>query len=169
MDVDDEPHEYASAPCLASEMADRPHPFLDDATLATRLNELLEGERAGVRGLMSMKAACTDDPALLALIDQVERDEARFCSMLRRHLLRMGYPASRAIGEFFEKLMRRETLLDRLRLLDRGQSAVVRTLDELLPLVLDRALHQDLVEMRDVHVRNIARCAAWLDGPPPAR
>jgi hypothetical protein len=48
-----------------------------------------------------------------------------------------------------------------LALLDRGQSAVVRMLEDMLPKVADRELADDLREMRDVHVQNIARCAAF--------
>jgi hypothetical protein len=44
--------------------------------------------------------------------------------------------------------------------MDRGQGAVVRALDDALPRVIDAALHADLCEMRETHVRNIARCAA---------
>jgi hypothetical protein len=59
--------------------------------------------------------------------------------------------------------MARETLDDKLRLLDRGQSAVVRILDELLPEIRDAQMRAELVEMRDVHVRNIERCARYFD------
>ena len=51
-------------------------------------------------------------------------------------------------------------LAAQLKLLDRGQSAVVRMIDETMPRIADAALRDDLTEMREVHVRNIARCAA---------
>ena len=158
---EDDFREFASPPCYQHEFEPPVDSGLSMDEVAARLNELLEGERAGTRGLIDMKAERSD--ALGVLLDAVARDEARFCAMLTRHLIRLGYSPSRATGVFYDKLKQRETLTDKLRLLDRGQSAVVRMLDELLPSVADRELHDDLVEMRDVHVHNIAACAAYLN------
>jgi hypothetical protein len=159
-ELDDEPREYASSPCSMHEFDEAGSAGLD--ALAARLNELLEGERAGTLGLIDMKA--DRDDALGELLAAVSRDEARFCAMLTRHLSRLGYAPSRATGVFYEKLCQRETLDAKLRLLDRGQSAVVRVLDEILPTVTDPELRDDLAEMRDTHVVNIDKCAAYLSG-----
>ncbi|MEQ8860888.1 MAG: DUF6306 domain-containing protein [Pseudomonadales bacterium] len=153
----DEPRGYASPVCYAHEF-DVPPLTLDE--VAVRLNDLLEGERAGARGLIDMKAGRDDE--LGRLLDAVARDEARFCAMLSHHLTRLGYAPSHETGEFYDKLARREDLDAKLRLLDRGQSAVVRLLDELMPSVDDSRLLADLREMRDVHVRNLEKCAAYL-------
>jgi hypothetical protein len=83
--------------------------------------------------------------------------------MLARQIERLGGAPSRETGAFYDKLMARETLDDKLRLLDRGQSAVVRILDELLPEIRDAQMRAELVEMREVHVRNIERCARYFD------
>ncbi|MFW6094208.1 MAG: DUF6306 domain-containing protein [Pseudomonadota bacterium] len=128
--------------------------------IAAQLNQLLESERAGARGVIDMKAEARE--GMEAVLDSVARDEARFCSMLRHHLSRLGYEPSGDTGAFYGKLAARPTLDAKLRLLDRGQSAVVRVLDELLPAIDDDALHRDLVEMREVHVRNIETCASYL-------
>jgi nitronate monooxygenase len=160
---DDPPREYASPPCYQHEFDVGPEPLLGADEVARRLNELLEGERAGALGLNDMKAD-EGDPALATLLDAVSRDEARFCAMLGHHLTRLGYTPSRATGVFYEKLSARKTLVDKLQLLDRGQSAVVRLLDELLPSIQEQDLCEDLLEMRDTHVRNIERCAAQLPG-----
>lgn len=149
---------YASPTCYQHELDDVP--VLSAEEIAGRLNELLEGERAGARGLIDMKAASTD-PALADLLDAVARDEARFCAMLGHHLSRLGHTPSRKTGVFYEKLKARETLEAQLKLLDRGQSAVVRMLEEILPSVRDPQLLADLTEMRDVHVENIRRCAEY--------
>ncbi|MEQ8861261.1 MAG: DUF6306 domain-containing protein [Pseudomonadales bacterium] len=93
------------------------------ADVAARLNQLLEGERAGAMGVLDMNAVVGEE--LQRVLDAVAKDEARFCSMLRRHLVRHGYEPSREVGVFYEKPTRRPTLEDKLRLLDRGQSAVV--------------------------------------------
>jgi hypothetical protein len=147
----------SSPPCdqAALEMS-----TMDPAILAGRLNELLEGERAGARGLMAIKHAA--EPELATLLDEVERDEARFCSMLRKQVARLGFEPSRTTGVFYDKLLARTTLVDQLRLLDRGQSAVVRVLEQLLPEIRDRELKEALDEMRIVHIRNIERCARHL-------
>ena len=146
----------ASPPCYAHELA--PEPMATSEVLAF-LNNLLEGERAGAQGLAAM-AKQVADGALNALLLDVARDEGRYCVMLRSHIDRLGGDASRETGVFYEKLMAREGLAAKLKLLDRGQSAVVRAIDDALPRIGDAALATDLVEMRDVHVRNIARCAA---------
>lgn len=155
--------QYASSPCYLHEFEDADAPELSLDEIARRMNELVEGERAGARGLIDMNAAAAGPP-LGDLLDSVAKDEARFCAMLTRHLTRLGFAASRDTGVFYTKLLQRETLNDQLRLLDRGQSAVVRMLDELLPSVRDPELRADLQEMRDTHVENIRRCAEFLDG-----
>ncbi len=149
---------YASPPCYQHELENVP--ALTAEEIASRLNELLEGERAGARGLIDMKGE-SNDPALIDLLDAVARDEARFCAMLGHHLTRLGHTPSRTTGVFYEKLRARETLEARIHLLDRGQSAVVRILDEMLPSIRDPDLLTDLTEMRDIHVENIRRCAEY--------
>ncbi|MGE0625594.1 MAG: DUF6306 domain-containing protein [Pseudomonadales bacterium] len=149
---------YASPPCSQHEFDAAPALSLEE--IAGRLNELLEGERAGARGLIDMKAA-SGDAALTELLDAVARDEARFCAMLGHHLERLGYTPSRKTGVFYEKLKARETLEAQLHLLDRGQSAVVRMLDEILPSVREPELLADLTEMRETHIENIRRCAEY--------
>lgn len=160
MTSDEEPGDYASSPCYQHEFGDSVPTLAAD--VANRLNELLEGERAGAMGIRDMNTAVGEE--LRSVLEAVARDEARFCSMLRRQLLRHGCEPSRGVGVFYEKLAGRPTLDDKLRLLDRGQTAVVRTLDELLPSISDVALRADLQEMRDTHVRNIQACAKYLSG-----
>ncbi len=156
-DESNESARYFSAPCFAHEQT-----VMDDGELAARLTELLEGERAGARGLVELKKTCPGDAELASLLDEVARDEARFCTMLRGALERLGVPPSRKTGVFYHKLQQREGLPEKLKLLDRGQRAVVHALDELLPRVQDPELAEALAEMRETHVRNIERCAAFL-------
>ena len=144
----------ASPVCYAHELAE---PMSTTEAIAF-LNNLLEGERAGAQGLTAMAKPVTEE-ALRALLLDVGRDEGRYCVMLHRHIERLGGDASRETGVFYEKLMAREGLAAKLKLLDRGQSAVVRMIDDALPRIADAALVADLTEMREVHVRNIARCA----------
>lgn len=148
------PIRVASSPCAMDEFAD----YEPDA-LRALLNELIEGERAGTRGLLEM-ARAPESRDLEALLREVAEDEARFCVMLSHHVERLGGTPSRATGVFADKLARREGLTAKVALLDKGQGAVVDMLEEMLPRIADEALRSDLSEMRDVHRVNIARCAA---------
>jgi hypothetical protein len=154
-DRDDEPRPYASPVCYAHEFEQPP---LSDAETIALLNTLLEGERAGAQGLADMAKTCRE-PALSQLLLDVARDEGRYCVMLRSHVKRLGGVPTDVTGVFYEKLMQRDGLKAQLKLLDRGQAAVVRMIDDALPRIADTTLRADFVEMRDTHVRNIARCA----------
>jgi Domain of unknown function (DUF6306) len=144
----------ASPPCYRHEVDQPP---LDGAELIAWLNGLLEGERAGAQGLNDLAKQHAEPIA--SLLREVARDEGRFCVMLRRHIVALGGEPSAATGVFYDKLMARETLADQLELLDRGQGAVVRSLEATLPRLTAPALVADLTEMLDVHVVNIERCA----------
>lgn len=123
--------------------------------LLSLLNELLESERAGAQGLIELSKR--DYPvAIRTLLKDLAQDEGRFCVMLRHHIVRLGGTASDSTGAFYDKLVNREGLEAQLSLLDRGQSAVVRMLSEMLPRLRDEKLQADLKEMLEVHVDNIA-------------
>jgi hypothetical protein len=150
---------YASPPCLQHEL-EGAFGGMDRESVVAQLNVLLEGERAGARGLRD--TAASFDGELAGVMGDVGRDEARFCAMLTRHIERLGATSSRATGVFYDKLLARPDPAARLRLLDRGQKAVVDALDALLGQTLDTELRGDLEDMREVHVCNIRRCAAYL-------
>ena len=152
----DEIRPYASPVCYAHEFELDPLPTTE---IVAFLNSLLEGERAGAQGLSDM-ARQTSDPALQQLLLEVARDEGRYCVMLRAQIQRLDGTPTDTTGVFYEKLRAREGLAAKLKLLDRGQSAVVRMIDEKLPRIADAALRNALTEMRTVHLTNIARCAA---------
>jgi nitronate monooxygenase len=126
--------------------------------LVAFLNLLLEGERAGARGLGVMGARKME-PGLRTTLREIARDEARFCAMLTRQIERLGGTPSRVTGAFYDKLGAEESLPAALHLLDRGQDWVVRKLREVLPKIADTVLHAELEEMLAVHERNIGRCA----------
>ncbi len=152
----DEVRPYASPVCYAHEFELDPLPRTDAVAF---LNGLLEGERAGAQGLVDM-AKQTADAELQRLLHEVARDEGRYCVMLREQIRRLEGTPTETTGVFYEKLQAREGLAAKLKLLDRGQSAVVRMIDETLPRIADAVLRDALTEMRDVHITNIARCAA---------
>lgn len=153
---DDEPRNYASSPCFAGELEAEPMPLEE---LLSRLNVLVESERAGTRGLLAM-AHRSEGTELEPVLHDIARDEARFCSMLSHHVSRLGGSPSHETGEFLEKLLKRPTLAAQLSLVDRGQRAVVDMVDAIIPRVDDPLLRQDLVTMRDEHIVNLARAAS---------
>jgi hypothetical protein len=158
---DDPVRPYAASPCLAGELDAEGRVPLCSAEIVDLLNQLVEGERAGARGLIDLDTE-VKDATLRVLLNAVAKDEARFCAMLSHHVTRLGGTASRVTGVFYDKLKARATLADKLKLLDRGQSAVVRMLVDAIPRIKDMALRDDLEDMRAVHVYNIERCAKYL-------
>lgn len=129
--------------------------------IVEQLNELLAAERAGVDTL-SRLGEHPPTPEMRTLFDEIRDDEAWSCAGLVACLKRLGHEPTRAKGNFAEKVLALPTLPERLRLLNRGQRWVMERIDGLLP----KELHDDsrafLTEMRDVHVRNIARCDELL-------
>jgi hypothetical protein len=158
---EDEIRGYASPPCSQCELEPEAFGGMNREAVVAQLNQLLEGERAGARGLRDTQASFGSGELADVLTD-VTRDEARYCGMLTRHIERLGGSPSRVTGVFYDKLLARPDLIARLRLLDRGQKAVVASLDDLLAQTLDAELRGDLEEMREIHLRNIDRCASHL-------
>lgn len=148
----------ASPPCYLHEL-EQP---LTTAELIAQLNALLEGERAGARGLHELTKQHTGEVA--TLLHEVAQDEGRFCVMLRRHIARLGGVPTDKTGVFYDKLMAKPSFVSQLALLDRGQAAVVVVLEKILPRLTDAELTADLQEMLDVHVVNIRRCAEFGRG-----
>lgn len=152
---------YASSPCSAHEFEQS---WLSTEEIISLLNELIAGERAGAVGIIEM-AKNTPEPDYNELLQEVAKDEAHFCAMLSHHVTRLGGEPNRDTGVFAEKLARRETLNDKLALLDKGQSVVVKMLSDAIPAIEDQQLRKDLTTMRDVHVVNINRCNELIAKP----
>ncbi len=130
---------------------------LDEVQLLELLNELLEGERAGARGLRKISKRFDEENARDEL-RLIGKDEARFCAMLAQHIEHLGGTPSPTTGAFYDRLMAEESAREQLLLLNRGQAWVVRKIQAALPNISERALHADLTEMLEVHEANIARC-----------
>lgn len=162
-DLDHEvPREYASSPCYQHELEQASKVYMNNQEVVVLLNELLEGERAGAQGLNDMHGTCDDEPKLAELLFLVAKDEGRYCVMLGKHIRALGETPSSATGVFYKKLQTRESLVAKLEFLNRGQSAVVRSLKVAIPKIVDTALRRDLEEMRDTHITNIEHCAQYL-------
>ena len=77
-------------------------PCLSDAQLVSLLDELLEAERAGARGVSDMSRAAQRETQ--SALQAVAKDEARFCAMLTRHIRSLGGEPSSRTGAFYDKL-----------------------------------------------------------------
>jgi hypothetical protein len=146
----------ASPPCQAADADAGYMGYLTDAELVGALNELLEAERAGaiVTRASAREAGATDIATLLA---EIHRDEAHWCAELIAAIKRAGGTPSEVVGGFAEKAMAIGDMTARVTFLNRGQSWVVRRLDELTPKVRDDATHSMLIEMKRGHEENIAK------------
>jgi len=120
------------------------------------LNELLEAERAGAR--VAMETARDMPPsALTTLVQDIHRDEVRWCSMLMRTIKALKGASSSATGAFWGKAMAIADVDQRLSFLNRGQAWVVRRLEALIPRVEDAQVRADLATMLEAHRSNIER------------
>src|SRR5690554_5165778 len=137
-------------------------------TIATRdelidaLNILLEAERAGTRVAISSGKDVQSDE-LKQFLGSLKRDEAHWCDMLTRNIEKLDGIASLHCGDFYDKAMAINDVLERLTFLNRGQDWVVRKLDDLMPHVADADLHADLQKMRHSHIVNIAETTRIIE------
>jgi hypothetical protein len=158
---EDEPAKLSSPACSMPEADDTYMGYAGKAELVAFLNELLEAERAGARvTLMSAREAGIG--RIAELMKAIQRDEARWCAMLIRHLKAFGETPSAKVGGFYDKAMAITDLGERVAFLNRGQGWVVRKLREILPRVRDDQLHADFAEMLQSHEANIALASGVL-------
>jgi len=152
---DESPKNVSSPACAMHEADDAYMGFLGKEELIALLNELLEAERAGARVTLE-SARAAGSGAIAELMQAVQRDEARWCAMLLRHIKALGGTPSSRVGAFYDKAMAIADLVERIRFLNRGQGWVVRKLRDMLPRVRDNRLHADVAEMLRSHEANIA-------------
>jgi uncharacterized protein YeaO (DUF488 family) len=129
--------------------------YAEKNELTSFLNELIEAERAGARVTLASSRAAGVGPTA-KLLRAIQRDEARWCAMLVRHVKALGERPSANTGAFFDKAMAIADLEQRVVFLNRGQSWVVRKLREMLPRVRDDKLRGDLAAMLRSQEANIA-------------
>jgi nitronate monooxygenase len=148
--------QYSSPACSMHEVSDVYMGYAGKEDLVPFLNELLEAERAGARVALDSARQAGTGP-LADLLRAVQRDEARWCSMLVSQLRTLGEQPSTKTGAFYGKAMAITELHARTAFLNRGQGWVVRKLREMLPRVRNDALHAELCEMLRSHELNIDR------------
>ncbi|MAL80817.1 MAG: hypothetical protein CMN55_17235 [Sneathiella sp.] len=155
--IDNDMDQAGIASARLSENAE--HDLLANEDILELLNILLEAERAGARAVQVLSKQ-TRDAVTGETLQEIAVDEGRFCVMLNQHINRLGGRPSKKTGDFFEKLMALEQFDDKLDLLDRGQSWVVRKIRGALARIGDEKLHADLLDMLKVHEINIKSAAS---------
>jgi hypothetical protein len=151
---------FASPPCFLHEVDPTYLGYMSEEEMVAFLNELLEAERAGASGVGEM--AAPPDALHRSLLQTVAADEARFCAMLTRHIVRLHGRPTAITGKFLDKLRATDGLEAKLDLLNRGQGWVVKKLREGLQKIDDPMLYADLREMLEAHETNIAACEQAL-------
>lgn len=153
---DDDPAVEVSSPaCSMHEADDAYRGFAGRDEVLAFLNELLEAERAGARVTLETAKAADNNPTA-ELMRTIQRDEARWCAMLARHIKARGAAPSPNVGAFYTKAMAIADLGERIAFLNRGQGWVARKLREMLPRFRDDRLHAELAKMLRSHEANIA-------------
>ena len=131
-------------------------------TLASALNELLEAERAGARVLLETSHQNLPQN-FVQLINEIQRDEVRWCKMLVNVIQSLKLIPSQKTGSFYEKAISISDLNERLHFINRGQGWVVRRLQALIPTIDDVNIRKQLEEMRDAHMDNIELVEKSID------
>lgn len=119
------------------------------------LNRLLEAERSGVRAVSGMLKPLPEGELRQGL-KKAKGDEARYVAGLHTILKQLGVVPSEKVGDFADKLMALDGIVEQLRFLNRGQGWVARKVEALLPTLTDRAVRDFFTEMLDTHRKNIA-------------
>jgi len=128
-----------------------------------RMQELLEAERAGVKCLAAMADEAPEGEKKDFLVF-LRNDEGRFCAGLFGLIQARGASPHTRVGSFAEKVLALEGEAERLALLIKGQSWVVRKIDEIPPGEMTPREKEFFDDMRKAHVVNIDACRKYL--PP---
>lgn len=152
---DDAGFEVSSPACSMHEADDAYMGYAGKEELTAFLNELLQAVRACARVTLESAGAAGDGP-IAGLLQTIQRDEARWWTMLIRRIGALGETPSLKVGAFYDKAMALADLGERIAFLKRDQSWIARKLREMLPRVRDSQLGADLTEMLRSHEANIA-------------
>jgi hypothetical protein len=128
---------------------------MENTALIDLLNRLLEAERSGVRAVSGMLKPLPDGE-LKEGLKKAKGDEARYVAGLHATLKRLGAVPSEKVGDFADKLLAIDGIVERLRFLNRGQGWVLRKIEALVPTLTDQTMRDFFSEMLDTHRKNIA-------------
>jgi nitronate monooxygenase len=129
--------------------------------IVDRMQELLTAERAGVQCLVVMADQASDGERKVTL-SALRNEEGRYCADLFRLLRARGASPSQAVGAFADKVLALPGEDDRLALLVKGQSWVLRKIGEIPQDALTDEERGFFVEMREGHEAGIAACRKYL-------
>lgn len=157
--------DVSSSPCLRQEMGGTYFGYMPHDELVDFLNLLLEAERAGARvcARLAVDAPTTE---LRRKLREVQQDEVYSCGLLIKALQTIDAEISLKVGNFYEKVMALETLVERLTLLNRGQEWVEKKLRRGLPQIEDFRIRDQLQEMLVRHEVNIREMEIQLANFP---
>jgi len=130
-------------------------------TLIDRMQELLEAERAGVKCLDAM-ADHASDMGRKELFTLFRNEEGKFCAGLFRLLQSHGAVPTLNVGAFADKVLALPTEGEQVALLVKGQTWVVRKIDEIPPEEMNAEEKAFFTDMREVHVVNIEKCRKFV-------
>jgi Domain of unknown function (DUF6306) len=128
---------------------------MENTALIDLLNRLLEAERSGVKAVSGMLKPLPDGE-LKEGLKKAKGDEARYVAGLHATLKRLGAAPSEKVGDFADKLLAIDGIVEQLRFLNRGQGWVARKIEALLPTLTDQTMRDFFSEMLDTHRKNIA-------------
>ena len=125
-----------------------------DHELEAILNSLGEAERAGGRVLHELTGQA-QSLELREMLKKVGHDEGYYAGELAAHVRRLGGSPSNKTGDFVDKVRAVDNFKGKLELLNRGQSWVVRKINEQVNDIADGHLQAFLRVMADGHEINI--------------
>lgn len=152
----------SSAPCERDDAETQSRGYAGRKEILALCNELLAAERAGARATWRLRDD-TRNAELARLMNRVHEDERASCRLLLEAIERLDGEALPGVGDFEGKVMALTNEAERIALLNRGQTWVVRRLEALLPRIEDAGVAACLQEMLQLHQQNIAAAAQWLD------
>jgi hypothetical protein len=132
-----------------------------DAATVGRLQELLAAERAGVAALGAM-AEATADPERKEFLERLRHEEGMFCAGLFALIERRGAVPIEETGAFARKVLALEGETERLALLVKGQSWVVRKIGEIPEGDMTDEERIFFADMKERHEKNIEACRKYL-------
>ncbi len=125
------------------------------------MQEILEAERAGVKCLLEM-AGGTAEGEKKDFLMRLCYDEGRFCAGLFRLIEARGAVPGTNVGAFADKVLALAGEGERLALLVKGQTWVVRKIDEIPQAEMTGEEKEFFADMRESHVVNIEACRKYL-------
>ena len=161
-------NEPASAPCYANEVDDAYMGYSPRDEILAALNAFLETERAVMKSALAT-ARQASNSALAGLMRTVGTDAAHGCAILRRRIRWLGGTPSRRACALQDRALARADPHERLSVLIRGQTVLVRRLEALLPRLRQEGLSVELRVLADTHRGTINAAEAVLKGNPPVR